>query len=95
MQSGSKKILARKETYYNMTELREKRRKAGRRGGLQTLKRYGRKHFKKIGRWGAHVMHSTYHLAPVDQNDFAIVRRNTGEVVAYLSGRPRKELEEC
>ena len=61
---------------------------AGRKGGLSTLKKYGVDHFRRLGQWGAHRMHATYRLEPVDRNDFAIVNRATGEVKAFLSGKP-------
>jgi len=61
---------------------------AGRKGGLATLKKFGKRYFKKLGKWGAHRMHATYKLEPVDLNDFALVHRETGKVKAYLSGKP-------
>jgi general stress protein YciG len=71
-----------------MQNISEVRAEAGRRGGLMTLKRYGRKHFQELGRRGAHVMHSTYDLVAVDLNDFALVHKQTGKVKAYISGKP-------
>lgn len=59
---------------------------AGRRGGMNTLVRHGRDHFKKIGRKGAAVFHQRYKLIPVFQNDFAIVDRQTNLTKAFLSG---------
>lgn len=67
-----------------------KKKEAGRRGGLSTLKRYGVEHYRRLGKWGAHVMHVTYRLEPCGLNDFAIVHRETNEVKAYLSGKPLK-----
>jgi len=61
---------------------------AGRKGGKKTAKKYGKRYMRRLARWGAHVMHSTYELAPVDLNDFALVHRQTGQVKAYLSGKP-------
>ena len=61
---------------------------AGRKGGKRTVKRYGKRYMRRLGKWGAHVMHSTYHLVPADLNDFALVHRETGQVKAYLSGKP-------
>lgn len=63
---------------------------AGRKGGLATLKKFGKRYFKKLGKLGAHRMHATYKLEPVDLNDFALVHRETGKVKAYLSGKPLK-----
>ena len=73
-------------TNVNMT-LSEKRAAAGRKGGNRNVKRHGKRWMKKIGKWGAHVMHSTYKLEPTDLNDFALVHRQTGEIKAYLSGK--------
>ena len=75
-----------------MSTLSEKRAAAGRKGGKRTVKRYGKRYMRRLGKWGAHVMHSTYQLVPVDLNDFALVHRETGQVKAYLSGKPVKEM---
>jgi hypothetical protein len=75
-----------------MSALSEKRAAAGSKGGKRTVKRYGKRYMRRLGKWGAHRMHSTYRMVPVDLNDFALVHRGTGEVKAYLSGKPvRKE----
>jgi hypothetical protein len=71
-----------------MMTLNEKRAAAGRKGGKRTAKRYGKRYMRRLGRWGAHRMHSTYSLTPVDLNDFALVHKETGQIKAYLSGRP-------
>lgn len=68
--------------------LSEKRAIAGAKGGRRTLKRHGKRHFKRIGKWGAHTMHVLYVLEPVALNDFAITNRKTGQVKAMLSGKP-------
>lgn len=68
-------------------DLIEKRREAGRAGGLATLARHGKKHMQKIGRKGAKALHTIYKLIPIAQNDFAMVRRDNGELKAYVSGR--------
>lgn len=68
--------------------LSQKRAIAGSKGGKRTVKLYGKRYMRKIAKWGAHVMHSTYRRVPVLLNDFAIVHRETGQVVALLSGRP-------
>ncbi|MFZ5910400.1 MAG: hypothetical protein ACOYYU_10330 [Chloroflexota bacterium] len=69
------------------SKITEKRKQAGRLGGLATLARHGSDHFRAIGRKGAFVTWTRYHLAPAGLNDFAMTNRQTGEVVAYLSGR--------
>lgn len=61
---------------------------AGRRGGETTLKKYGVDHFRQIGKKGAMVFHSRYKLEPVNMSNFAIVNRVTGEVKAFLNGKP-------
>lgn len=67
--------------------LSEKRAIAGRKGGLRTAKRYGKRYMRRLAKWGAHRMHSTYRLEPVLLNDFALVCRESGKPVALLSGR--------
>ncbi|MCQ3938444.1 MAG: hypothetical protein DPW18_15555 [Chloroflexi bacterium] len=63
-----------------------KKREAGRQGGLRTVARYGIEHMRRIGKKGAEAFHSRYRLEPVRLNDFTIVHRETGEVKAFLSG---------
>jgi hypothetical protein len=43
---------------------------------------------QKIGKKGARVFYERYKLEPAGTSDFAVVHRETGEVVAFLSGRP-------
>ncbi len=73
-----------------MTELTlsEKRAIAGRKGGLKTVSRYGKRYMRRLARFAAHRFHTIYKYEPVELNDFAIVNRETGEVKAYLSGKP-------
>ena len=73
-----------------MTNVNKSKAELGRLGGLATLKKYGRRHFQRLGKWGAHRMHATYKLVPVDLNDFLLVNRETGEAKARLSGKPLK-----
>lgn len=68
--------------------LSRKRAAAGRRGGRATVARHGVEHMRSIGAKGAKVFHSRYKLEPVNQNDFAIVHRETGEVKNFLNGKP-------
>ncbi len=72
--------------------LSQKRAIAGQLGGRRNVKLHGKRHMKKIGRWGAHVMHSQNALIPVALNDFAITCRTTGQVKALLSGKPIKDV---
>ena len=71
-----------------MNTLSQKRSEAGRRGGMRTLEKHGIDHFKKIGAIGAQVLHQRYRLAPVGQDNFALVNRQTNEVKAFLNGLP-------
>jgi hypothetical protein len=68
--------------------LRQKRAAAGRLGGLATLRKYGREHFRKIGARGALITWLTYSLHPVGTSRFAMVNRETGEIKAMLDGLP-------
>jgi hypothetical protein len=61
---------------------------AGRKGGFSTVQKYGREHMQQIGARGARTFWSRYRLAPAGTSDFAVIRRDTGEAVAFLSGRP-------
>jgi hypothetical protein len=63
---------------------------AGRKGGKRTVKLYGKRYMKRLAKWGAHRMHSTYRLTPVGTNDFALVHRETGVVKAFIF-RSKKE----
>lgn len=58
---------------------------AGRMGGLTTLKRYGKTHMSEIGKKGAIRFHKLYKLIPVNLANFAIVNRETNEIVGYMS----------
>jgi len=68
--------------------MKHSKKSAGQRGGLATLAKHGREHFAKIGQRGAAEFHKRYRLDPFGLNDFAIVRRDTGDVISFLSGRP-------
>jgi hypothetical protein len=67
--------------------LSEKKRIAGGMGGRKTVRRHGKRYMKRLGKWGGHRTHSLYRMEPVLLNDFALVHRQTGVVVALLSGR--------
>ena len=64
---------------------------AGSLGGKATYRKYGSTHMAAIGTQGAKVMHTLYDLVPFKQDDFALVHRETGKIVAYLSGYPVEE----
>jgi general stress protein YciG len=71
-----------------MATLSQKRAEAGRRGGIATREKYGKDHFRKIGKLGGDSMHATYAMVPVSQNDFALVHREKRTVKAVISGIP-------
>lgn len=57
-------------------------------GGKAVYKKYGSSYMSKIGRLGFKAMLQKYELQPYSVNDWAIVDRATGKIVAYLSGKP-------
>lgn len=61
---------------------------AGQLGGQSTLAKHGNAFFQRIGKAGARVTWSRYRLIPTGLQDFAMVNKQTGEVKAFLSGRP-------
>lgn len=69
-------------------DLSRKRAEAGRRGGQQTFAKYGRDHMIMIAKRGAEMFHKLYKLEPVGMTQFAVVHRETGETISFLSGRP-------
>lgn len=71
-----------------MTDVKKSKADAGRLGGLETLRRYGRRHFRRLGAWGAYVMHARYRIDPMGQSDYVLVDRRTGKPKARLSGKP-------
>lgn len=64
-----------------------KRREWSRRGGKATVKKHGRDHMSKIGKSGARVFWKRYTLRPTGTADFAIVKREGGEVIGFMSGK--------
>jgi hypothetical protein len=56
---------------------------AGSRGGKKTVQKYGPEHMREIGKRGAATTWTRYHWSPIGQNNFALVERETGQVVAY------------
>jgi general stress protein YciG len=57
---------------------------AGRRGGLATLERHGREHYRRIGKRGADVTWTRYQLSPVGLTEYALVERATGKIVKVI-----------
>lgn len=60
---------------------------AGRKGGRATVTKHGREHMQRIGQRGAARFWELYTMKPAGTSDFAIVRRETGKVIAFTSGR--------
>lgn len=58
---------------------------AGRLGGLTTYRKHGKNHMQQIGRLGALKFWSLYRLSPVGLANFAIVNRQTNEIVGFMS----------
>lgn len=50
-------------------------------GGRATVERHGREHMRKIGRAGAERTWSKYRLEPFGTSYFAMVLRETGDIV--------------
>ncbi len=60
---------------------------AGSKGGRVTVQRHGREHMQRIGRKGAATFWKLYRFTPTGLNDFAVIKRDTGEAIAFLSGK--------
>lgn len=71
-----------------MSNVKKSKAELGRLGRLATLKKYGVRHFKLLGKWGAHRMHAMYRLDPWGQGDYVLVHRETNQPKALLSGKP-------
>ncbi len=63
---------------------------AGRKGGQTTVTRHGRAHMQAIGKRGAAVTWSKYHLAPIGQSGWAMVDRTTNEVKTFVNYIPSR-----
>jgi hypothetical protein len=61
---------------------KQKRKAAGRKGGLRTVEKHGREYMSEIGKRGAATLWRRYHLRPVDVSGWALVDRETGKVKA-------------
>ncbi len=67
--------------------MKHSKKSAGALGGQTTLAKYGAKHFQQIGKRGAAVTWQRYELRPAGVSDFAMIRKDTGEVIAFINGR--------
>ncbi len=63
---------------------------AGQIGGRATVARHGHDHMQQIGKRGAAVTWTRYHLAPVGQSGWAMVDRQTNEVKTFVNYIPRR-----
>lgn len=68
-------------------DLREKRRRAGRAGGLATVAKHGRDYMATIGRRGAAEFYRRYRVLPAGPAGWAIVPKAGGAPVAFIGGR--------
>ena len=63
---------------------------AGRKGGRATVAKHGIEHMQAIGKAGARVTWTRYHLAPISRSGWAMVNRETNQVktfINYIPGR--------
>lgn len=58
----------------------ERKKRAGKKGGMTTLARYGRSHFSTIGKRGACETWRRYKLVPYGTSQYAMVERGTGKI---------------
>ena len=61
---------------------------AGAMGGRATVARHGRGHMQAIGKQGAAVIWTRYHLAPIGQRGWAMVNRQTNQVKCFINHIP-------
>jgi general stress protein YciG len=73
-----------------MDQKKQTKQQAGRKGGLATVARHGSEHMRAIGRRGAATFWKRYAMHPAGLSDFAIVKRENNEVIAFTSGRPEQ-----
>ena len=57
---------------------------AGRLGGKATAKKYGNEHMAEIGKKGAEATWEKYTLQPAGTSRFAMVNKETNQIVAYI-----------
>lgn len=57
------------------------KKQAGSLGGTSTVKRYGKAYMQSIGKKGADAFHKKYRLSPIGLANYAIVNRETNEIV--------------
>ena len=60
------------------------KKEAGRLGGKATAEKYGSEHMAEIGRKGAEATWTKYVLVPASTSQYAMVNRQTKEVVAIF-----------
>lgn len=66
---------------------------AGRLGGRATVKKHGRGYMSQIGLKGAQAFWKKYVLKPVNLAHFAIVNRQTNEIVGFTSYSNRSTMQ--
>lgn len=70
------------------TQPKHTKQSAGQIGGRATVSLYGPEHMRAIGKRGAATFWKRYTMQPAGLSQFAIVNRDSGEVIAFTSGRP-------
>jgi general stress protein YciG len=61
--------------------------KAGKKGGNATYTKYGSEHMSQIGQEGARVTWERHTVKPVNQSQYAMVRRSDNIIVAIINYR--------
>lgn len=56
-------------------------------GGKAVYLKYGTDHMRKLGKAGAAATWNRYTLQPINLNDFAMVNKETGQIVATINGK--------
>ena len=65
-----------------MDKTKHTKKSAGQLGGKATVQKHGKEHMQRIGKRGAEVTWSRYSLKPYRTSQYAMVSRETGEIVA-------------
>ena len=65
-----------------MNKQKHTKQSAGQMGGCATFARHGPDHYRQIGKRGAAVTWERHYLAPVNESQYAMVRRSDNKIVA-------------
>ena len=58
----------------------------GSKGGKATVEKYGREYMKELAKRGAAALWKKYRKVPIRQAEYALVNRETNEIVRILNG---------